>query len=787
MTPASLLNYIEEFVVRWGGTTMPRVLVAFVGLLICVGVLIALWERRIRVISLVAGLLLGLFLILVAVDPRILQFLVETSFIARIRFLMVFLSFLVVVITLEAIRRSHLQERYAILWITTGLLILLAAFFPQILNLFTIILGTQYVTSVVGIVFVFLLLIVFHFSIALSGIQKKQYQIAQRYAILEIRVRELAADLVDLKKQVNGSEEILPTELLGTASTHPIDPEISVRPSADSRKPAGLFNWRDGIALASYGIILVASLSVLIVGIYTPQAMVGDEVTHYYMLTTQAENLSQPNFVAKIPTGWGEVEKRHYPHSFFWHYGGALLYRWTGGSFFAVQLYQALFWLQFLVVAYLLARLLLGGQTMAVVLYMLVLATLPVSLIFSVTFYQDIPMVAQVLTAFYLLHRRRWFFATLFMGLAIAMKVTALLFIPPFLLFLAVWQYRVNRAVRMIFAVCVAMAVLSAFTWGISWSLSHYAKAGFYPVQQFHKMYSKMQGFFGLKQLTDIPLLPAPVAAPSTREKKDPSPVIVPSSQGKKDAVTPYEVEIIANHPGDLRIPENFIVYGGGVLWLVVFVGGLSIGITKCRRRRSQYGSLESPWWFVGVGIWFMILTAYLLRTAPDARFFLPGIPFILLPFAEGFSRLPRFKILLCVITALAILQGGQVLKKTYDLRHLSKGVEEGIAFLQATPLNRPGIFMYPEGSYRLFPYKHDWYLHYQLRNFWRGDNDLRIRMLQESGIGAVVIKKYLIADVDDAITNLGVYPTYFVRDLEKDRRFRKLFENRDVVIFRVP
>jgi hypothetical protein len=182
-----------------------------------------------------------------------------------------------------------------------------------------------------------------------------------------------------------------------------------------------------------------------------------------------------------------------------------------------------------------------------------------------------------------------------------------------------------------------------------------------------------------------------------------------------------------------------------------------------------------------------MILTAYFLRTAPDARFFLPGIPFVLLPFAEGFSRLPRFKILLCVIAALAILQGGQVLKKTYDLRHLSRGMEEGIAFLQATPLNPPGIFMYPEGNYRLFPYRHDWYLNYRLRELWRGDNDMRIRMLRQSGVGAVVIKKHLISDVDDAITNLGVYPTYFVRDLEKDRRFRKLFENRDVVIFRVP
>ena len=135
----------------------------------------------------------------------------------------------------------------------------------------------------------------------------------------------------------------------------------------------------------------------------------------------------------------------------------------------------------------------------------------------------------------------------------------------------------------------------------------------------------------------------------------------------------------------------------------------------------------------------------------------------------------------------MAILQGGQVLKKAYDLRNVSSELKDAISFLQKNPVEPPLIFMYPEGNYRLFPYAHDWYLNYKLREFWKGDNDARIEMLQKQGIGAVVIKKHLIADVDDTITNLGVYPTYFVRDVEKDKRFRKVFDNRNVVIYRVP
>jgi hypothetical protein len=158
-----------------------------------------------------------------------------------------------------------------------------------------------------------------------------------------------------------------------------------------------------------------------------------------------------------------------------------------------------------------------------------------------------------------------------------------------------------------------------------------------------------------------------------------------------------------------------------------------------------------------------------------------------MLPFVEGVVRLPRPKIIISIVAAMAILQGGHVLKKTYNLRNVSPEIREAIVYLQQHPVKPPKIFMYPEGNYRLFPYPHDWYLEYRLREFWKGNNDVRLKMLRQFKIGAVVIKRHLIADVDEAITNLGVYPTYFVRDLEKDRRFAKLFENRDVVIYRVP
>src|SRR4030042_3187225 len=114
--------------------------------------------------------------------------------------------------------------------------------------------------------------------------------------------------------------------------------------------PPTIRNYR-GSQVGAPLIIAAATIAVLMVGLMTPHAMVGDEVTHFYIMTEQSKSLSFPNFSARIPSGWGEEEIRRYPHPFLWHYGGAVLYRLTNGSFFAVQVYQTFFWCQLLIVA----------------------------------------------------------------------------------------------------------------------------------------------------------------------------------------------------------------------------------------------------------------------------------------------------------------------------------------------------------------------------------------------------------------------------------------------------
>ena len=190
---------ILDFTARYADLTLPRIVVSLIGVLICILIILAIWNKRIRFLGGVLGLLFGLILTMVAVDIRILHYLIRIPFLTRIRIMMSFTSLVVLIVTIEAIRRSHLQEKYALLWIITGLVILITGVYPQLLDIIGSIFGTQYATSAVGILFVFLLLIAYHFSIALSGFSQKQSKIAQRCAILEQR-------LVELEKRLEGKE-----------------------------------------------------------------------------------------------------------------------------------------------------------------------------------------------------------------------------------------------------------------------------------------------------------------------------------------------------------------------------------------------------------------------------------------------------------------------------------------------------------------------------------------------------------------------------------------------------
>jgi len=526
-------------------------------------------------------------------------------------------------------------------------------------------------------------------------------------------------------------------------------------------------NKLDRISIA---VILGVWLAVLSVGLLSRTPMIGDEVTHYYMLVTQSERLPVPCFEAKIPLGFDGHNKeiREYPHVATWHYLGAVLYRLTGGSVAVVQVYHSLFLLQLLIVVFAMAGKLGGGKDESRLLALIVVASLPMTLIFSVAFYQDVPATAQVLTAFWLLMSGRWLLAAVFISLALGIKETMMLFLPVYFIALAtvVWK---NTMWRRIIAIAVTLAILLASSGFASYLLMKYVRGDYYPYQVLKITVNKM--------LLKLPVVSEKYSAGGVSAD--------PAKPVPNVATTLFSPNVIANHPGDLRIKKNWFIYGGGVLGLLVLAGlaGLFIRIENETADKINAGQNLC---MLLAGASYIVLTCLFLE-APEARFFMPGIVFLSIPAAVYASRLPKVRLWIWVLIAAAVIQGGAVLYKTFTLRHVSAGIMEAIDYLKREPPVPDRIFMYPEGNYRLFPCNHEWYLDYELRSFWRADNNKRLDILHAKGIGAVVVKKHLIGTIDPQMHNLGLYPDFFVKDLDSDARFRKALDNKDITIYRVP
>lgn len=201
MTPVDLDQAMIGYVTSWAHAVVPRVAIGLLGLGVLSLTCRAYWRKRCSTITACLWLLAGVVLSVFAVIPGdFIRFVISTPYMMRIRFIVAAVSVLVLLITWESIRRTHLQERYALLWITTALILFVCALFPQTVALFRAVTGMEYATAIVAVAFTFLVLVAFHFSISMSAIQSKHSKVAQRVAILEARLKKLEEALAEKGK-----------------------------------------------------------------------------------------------------------------------------------------------------------------------------------------------------------------------------------------------------------------------------------------------------------------------------------------------------------------------------------------------------------------------------------------------------------------------------------------------------------------------------------------------------------------------------------------------------------
>ena len=113
---------------------------------------------------------------------------------ARIQLLAIVASGILLIIVLELVRRRRLMERYALLWLLSGVVLLALSTFRGLLEDAAALLGIEYPPSALFfIAFGFVLLLLLHFSVAVSRLADQSKVLAQRLAILEKRVRDVEA------------------------------------------------------------------------------------------------------------------------------------------------------------------------------------------------------------------------------------------------------------------------------------------------------------------------------------------------------------------------------------------------------------------------------------------------------------------------------------------------------------------------------------------------------------------------------------------------------------------
>ncbi|CAN5259760.1 MAG: DUF2304 domain-containing protein [Actinobacteria bacterium] len=104
-------------------------------------------------------------------------------------------SVLLILVVLELIRGRRLKERYALLWLATGAVLLVLSAWRDALNTIAGWFGvTSYPPAVLfAVATLFILLVLLHYSTVLSRLTDENVELAQRVALLEERVSGLGA------------------------------------------------------------------------------------------------------------------------------------------------------------------------------------------------------------------------------------------------------------------------------------------------------------------------------------------------------------------------------------------------------------------------------------------------------------------------------------------------------------------------------------------------------------------------------------------------------------------
>jgi hypothetical protein len=100
-------------------------------------------------------------------------------------------SILLLAVIFELIRSRRLQERYALLWMATGVVLLVFALWRDALGVLARTVGIAYPPSALFLLAsLFILVVLLHYSTVISELAERNLMLAQRIALLEQKLKK---------------------------------------------------------------------------------------------------------------------------------------------------------------------------------------------------------------------------------------------------------------------------------------------------------------------------------------------------------------------------------------------------------------------------------------------------------------------------------------------------------------------------------------------------------------------------------------------------------------------
>lgn len=103
-----------------------------------------------------------------------------------IQLVSIFFSIVILLAVTDLIRRNLLKEQYALLWLFSSFMLLMLSVWRDLIDRIADFAGIAYPPSLLFLIsFVFLLLIVLHYSVIISKLSKENKALAQEIALIK--------------------------------------------------------------------------------------------------------------------------------------------------------------------------------------------------------------------------------------------------------------------------------------------------------------------------------------------------------------------------------------------------------------------------------------------------------------------------------------------------------------------------------------------------------------------------------------------------------------------------